>query len=85
MSKFEDLNNYLFTALERLNNADLKGEKLDAEIKRAQAVGNVAGQIIGAAALQLKANSMKEAVPMLEYDTKPKELRGPNYYKGGNQ
>ena len=30
MSKFEDLNNYLFTALERLNNADLKGEKLDA-------------------------------------------------------
>ena len=47
MKSLNDLNEYLFTALDRLNNAELKGEKLETEIKRAQAVGNVANQIIG--------------------------------------
>lgn len=93
MSDLNDLNNYLFTALERLNSADLKGEKLETEIKRAQAVGNVANQIIGTYALQLKAESMRSGlisdrtknggaliVPVEDLD-KPKAIRDANYYK----
>lgn len=81
MSKFDELNGYLFTALERLNKEDLNGKKLETEIKRAQAVGNVANQVIGAAALQLKAESMRVNVPALGFENKPKELRDANYYK----
>lgn len=95
MSSLRDLNEYLFTALERLNNAELKGEKLENEIKRAQAVGNVANQIIGSYALQLKAESMRSGVaienkskndgaliiPVEDLD-KPRAIRDANYYKG---
>lgn len=51
----EDLNNYLFEAIERLND-DLSGEELDKEIKRSVAVQKVAKTIIdnGALALQAK-------------------------------
>lgn len=93
MSDLNDLNNYLFTALERLNSADLKGEKLETEIKRAQAVGNVANQIIGSYALQIKAESMRNGIPLehksnngalivsVEDLDKPKQIRDANYYK----
>ena len=93
MKSLNDLNEYLFTALDRLNNAELKGEKLETEIKRAQAVGNVANQIIGSYALQIKAESMRNGialdhkpnnvsliVPVEDLD-KPRVIRDANYYK----
>lgn len=51
-----DLNNYLFEALERLNDDELGEEELDKEIKRSEAVQKVAKTIIdnGALALQAK-------------------------------
>ena len=51
----EDLNNYLFEAIERLND-DLSGEELDKEIKRSVAVQKIAKAIIdnGSLALQAK-------------------------------
>lgn len=51
-----DLNNYLFEAIERLNNDELTSEQLDTEIKRCDAVQKVAKTIIenGSLALQAK-------------------------------
>ena len=50
-----DLNNYLFEALERINDDDLDEEGLDKEIKRAEATTKVATTIINNANVQLNA------------------------------
>lgn len=55
-----DLNNHLFAELERLSDEDLKGEALDTEIRRAEAVCNVSTQIIANGALVLKAEQFKD-------------------------
>lgn len=51
-----DLNNYLFEAIERLNDDSLDNEGLDKEIKRSEAVQKIAKTIIdnGSLALQAK-------------------------------
>ena len=51
-----DLNNYLFEAIERLNDDELTEEQLDQEIKRSEAVQKIAKTIIdnGSLALQAK-------------------------------
>jgi hypothetical protein len=54
-NKISDLNNHLFAQLERLSDEDLKGEALDLEVKRADAIVAVSEQIVGAAGLTLKA------------------------------
>ena len=54
-NKLDDLNNHLFETLERLNDEELSGEELLAEIDRAKAITSVSGQIISNASLALKA------------------------------
>ena len=70
-----DLNNHLFEQLEKLNDDDLQGEKLEAEIKRSETMAKISEQIIKTGELQLKAiqhmdeygYERKKAVPeMLE-------------------
>lgn len=50
-----DLNNYLFDQLNAITNKDLEGEKLEAEIKRTEAVAKISDQIIKNGELQYKA------------------------------
>lgn len=45
-NKMADLNDHLFMQIERLGETDLGGDKLKEEIRRAQAVGSIANQII---------------------------------------
>lgn len=51
-----DLNNYLFEAIERINDDSLDDEQLDREIKRGEAVQKIAKTVIenGNLALQAK-------------------------------
>ena len=50
-----DLNNHLFAQLEKLGDEDLKGDELEAEIRRSEAMAKVGEQIIKTGELQLKA------------------------------
>ena len=54
-NKLTDLNDHLFAALERLNDEDIKGDDLNAEIQRSRAIAGVAKNIVHNASLQLEA------------------------------
>ncbi|WP_138751763.1 hypothetical protein [Paenibacillus sinopodophylli] len=70
-----DLNNHLFSQLERLSDEDLSGEKLAEEINRAKAVTSVASQIISNGSLVLEARRLAD--DRLNADTSiPKMLEG---------
>lgn len=54
-NKLLDLNNHLFEALERLNDEDLKGDELVAEMERAKSISGIAQTIINNGELMFKA------------------------------
>lgn len=54
-NKLTDLNDHLFTQMERLSNEALSDEDIDKEVKRAGALVSVADKITNNADLQLKA------------------------------
>ena len=53
-----DLNNYLFEAIERLNDDSLDEAQLDKEIRRSEAVQKVANTIISNGQLALNAKNI---------------------------
>ena len=59
-NKMSDLNNHLFSQLERLSDEDLTGEALQEEICRAKAITDVSTRIISGAALVLKAAELRD-------------------------
>ena len=54
-NKFTDLHNHLFEQMERLNDDELTGDKLKEEIRRAEAMNKVAGQLVNIGNLVLRA------------------------------
>lgn len=70
-----DLNNHLFIQLERLNDEDLKGEKMIEEMNRGKAISGIASNIISNANVILQAQ--KFADDRMDADSKlPKMLEG---------
>ena len=53
-----DLNNHLFEQLERLNDEELTDEQLEKELKRTDAMKDIATQIIANANIVLKATEL---------------------------
>ncbi|MFT8558111.1 hypothetical protein [Liquorilactobacillus hordei] len=54
-NKLTDLNNHLFAELERLGDEELTGDELAKEINRADAISNIASNVVENASLALKA------------------------------
>lgn len=54
-NRLTDLNDHLFMQLERLSEEDLTPEQIEAEVKRAGAMVNVADKIVDNARLNLQA------------------------------
>lgn len=73
-----DLNNHLFAQLERLNDEEITGEKLEDEITRSKAIIGVSKQIIANANVVLRAKSIQ-----LEYGKGDKEKEMPKMLEGG--
>lgn len=79
-NRLTDLNDYLFAQLERLADEDLSPDKIEAEIKRADAIVQVADTIVVNARLQLDAcklvaehgTGFGKNLPMLAGSTEPK-------------
>jgi len=59
-----DLQNHIFEMIEKLNDDDLKGDKLDEEIKRALAVNDLARTAIQNGALMVKAADILYGLPV---------------------
>lgn len=57
-NKITDLNGHLFEQLERLNQDDLKGEDLKAEVDRAKAMTQIASQIVQSTKVTIEAMKM---------------------------
>ena len=79
-NKSIDLHNHLFEQLERLNDTTIKGQELNDEIRRAQAMGKVAQAIIANGrmvidALKMAEDTGMEIMPdMLSVGTERKQL-----------
>jgi len=63
-NKLSDLNNHLFSELERLGDEELTGDELAQEISRAFAVTHIAEQIIANGTLALKAANLAVEIGM---------------------
>ena len=54
-NKMSDLNNHLFSAIERLNDESLKGEELKEEVARSKQIADVGKEIVNNYRVQLDA------------------------------
>jgi hypothetical protein len=80
-NRITDLNDHLFMQMERLSEEGLSGEKLEAEVQRAEAIVKVADQIVENARLGIQAATLvanhgdrfRRDLPML---AAPKEIEG---------
>lgn len=73
-TNLQELNNYLFEELERLNDdEELQDDRLEKEIKRSKAITNVAQTIINNASLVLNAKKYCEEMGIENKDI-PKML-----------
>ncbi|MGY0399468.1 MAG: hypothetical protein ACWIPH_05945 [Ostreibacterium sp.] len=58
-NKLIDLNNHLFSQIERLGDEDLKADALAVEIERSKAISNVASKIIDNASVAVQTEKLR--------------------------
>lgn len=68
-NRLTDLNDHLFTALERVNNEDLTSEELREEINRARSVANLGREIVQNARVVLDGEKYKKEYGVEANDT----------------
>lgn len=83
-NRLTDLNDHLFAQMERLSDEDLTAEQIEAEVKRTDAIVQVADKIVDNARLGLQAAKLiadhgdrfMKHLPMIAAPTAPKEDAG---------
>jgi hypothetical protein len=73
-NKLIDLNDHLFSQLERLGNESLTDERLNTEIDRSKAITDISKEIVSNANLQLQALKLKAEYRGLEKSDIPRTL-----------
>lgn len=73
-NKLHDLNNHLFSQLERLNDPELNGDELRAEVERAKAMTGIATQIVNGTKITV------DAIKLMHQGDVPKQVQ---YLLGG--
>lgn len=76
-NKLTDLNDHLFSQMERLGDEDLTDDQLEKEIKRAQSMIGIADKVIGNSTLMLKAAELRAEYQGGSGIDLPKTLTGP--------
>jgi len=61
-----DLHNHLMEQIETLNDRDLRGDELKAEIARGEAMAKIGGVMVANAGVVLKAEAMRRNSEVLE-------------------
>ena len=79
-----DLNNHLFAHLEKLGDDDLSDEKLDEEIRRADAMMKIGKQIVEIGELQFKVMQHMDEYRSDQNREMPDMLEVHSHHKGGD-
>lgn len=79
-----DLNNHLFAQLEKLGDDDLRDEKLDEEIRRADAMMKIGKQIVEIGELQFKVMQHMDEYRSDQNREMPDMLEVHSHNKGGD-
>ena len=67
-NNLSDLNNYLFSTLETLEDDKMTDKKLEKELKKAQAICSISSQILKVASVQVSAIKTAEQCGLLNKD-----------------
>jgi hypothetical protein len=84
-NKLSDLQNHLFEMIETLNDVNLKGEKLEIEIKRALAVNELAKTAVANGALMVKCADVLYGIPVSDEVPLIPKANGDTFLVGGNK
>ncbi|MYI76071.1 MAG: hypothetical protein F4057_12485 [Acidobacteria bacterium] len=61
-NKLTDLNDHLFSAIERLNQEGMKPEKIQTEVTRGKAIAQLSEQVLKSGALALEAEKFRAEI-----------------------
>jgi hypothetical protein len=84
-NKLSDLQNHIFEMIETLNDVNLKGEKLETEIKRALALNELAKTAVTNGALMVKCVDVLYGIPVSDDIPLIPKANGDTFLVSGNK